>query len=122
MAEYLKYLHQLLALSGESFEEELLRLVRMILERKLVFIHIIFVKCQNQFFTTFPSLQGFSTSHLGPMEVLLAIIKAQRCLKCKFTREEFISGEIGRLMEPDDFISESSVSCNYIHTHQSMLP
>ena len=84
MAEYLKYLHQLLALSGESFEQELRRLVHMILERKLVFIHIIFVKCQNQFHhISFPP--GFSTSHLGPMEVLSAIIKAQRRLKREFT-------------------------------------
>ena len=110
MAEYLKYLRQLLALSGESFEEELWRLVSVICYRKPIIMCVNHSKFSKSIFTMSLIFQGFSTSHLGPMEVLSAIYKAQEHLNHEFTHEEFTSGTIGQLMEPSDFTPEPLVS------------
>ena len=46
---------------------------------------------------------------LSPMEVLSALIQAQRRLDCEFTKEEFKSGSVGKLLIPEDFKPATSV-------------
>ena len=82
MAEYFKYLKQLLSITGESFEDELKRL-------------------------------GLSVMNLNPMEVLSALLHAQKHLNREFTKKEFKSGTVGLLMLPEDFKPEETVSINY---------
>ena len=55
-------------------------------------------------------LQGISTMHLTPFEVLTAINHAQLRLKQTFKEEEFTSGEVGKLMIAEDFDFETAVS------------
>ena len=73
----------MLAIAGESFEEELRHL-------------------------------GFSITQLNPMEVLKALINAQRHLGCEFSKEEFKEGSIGNLLLPEDCKFSKSVS---MHKH-----
>ena len=79
MAEYFKYLKQMLSLVGESFKDEL--------------------KCL-----------GFSVTQLNPMEVLSALLHAEKQLGCESTKEEFKSGAVGSFMLPEDFKPKESVS------------
>ena len=53
---------------------------------------------------------GFSVTQLNPMEVLSALLHAQKRLGCDFTKEEFKSGTVGLLMLPEDFKPKESVS------------
>ena len=54
--------------------------------------------------------QGFSTIHLGPMEVLLALQHAEFHLGREFMKEEFIHGQVGKHMIPEDFDQQLTVS------------
>ena len=79
MAEYFKYLKQMLSIAGEWFEDKLKRL-------------------------------GLSVTQLNPMEVLSALLHAQKCLGREFTKEEFKSRTVGSFMLPEDFKPKESVS------------
>ena len=81
MAEYFKYLKQMLWIAGESFEDEL--------------------RCL-----------GLSVTQLNPMEVLSALLHAQKHLGREFTKEEFKSGTVSSFMLPEDFKPKESVSIN----------
>ena len=53
--------------------------------------------------------QGFSTYHLTPLEVLTSIQHAELQLERSFTKEEFVNGQVGGFMTPDDFDQEITV-------------
>ena len=53
--------------------------------------------------------------NLNPMEVLSALLHAQKHLNREFTKEEFKSGTVGLLMLPKDFKQEETVSINYFN-------
>ena len=52
--------------------------------------------------------------HLGPLEVLSALQHAELRLGRQFTRDEFIKGEVGKHMVPEDFDHEVTVSKNMV--------
>ena len=54
--------------------------------------------------------QGFSTIHLGPMEVLSALQHAGFCPGKEFMKEEFVQGQVGKHMIPEDFDQQLTVS------------
>ena len=53
---------------------------------------------------------GFSVAQLNPMEVLSALLHAQKQISCEFTKKEFKSGAVGSFMLPKDFKPKESVS------------
>ena len=55
-------------------------------------------------------LQGISTAHLSPFEVLSAIQHTQHRLQYEFTADDFLHGKVGEYMLPDDFDFEKTVS------------
>ena len=56
---------------------------------------------------------GLSVMNLNPMEVLSALMHAQKCLNREFTKQEFKSGTVSLLMLPEDLKPEETVSINY---------
>ena len=101
----------MLALGEESFEDELRRIVStcssFFLAMSLLVLCLILIEshCKLKIL-----LQGISTMHLTPFEVLTAINHAQLRLKRTFKEEEFTSGEVGKLMIAEDFDFETTVS------------
>ena len=102
MSEYFKFLRQLLALSGESFKEELRHLV-ISLELLRAFIRSLkFLKETTLIKFT---IQGFSMTQLTPLEVLSSIQHAQLRLNREFTKEEFLEGKVSGFMLPEVTVS-----------------
>ena len=112
MAEYFKYLRDILAIAGESFEDELRRLVSHF---KLDLVILIYIQKKPKSPNTDSSLflQGFSVTSLNPIEVLSALIQAQRQIGREFSAEEFKSGSVGQHLKPEDFKTSEQVLNNY---------
>ena len=87
MSEYFKFLRQLLALSGESFKEEL---QRMVISLELLRAFIRSLKFHKETTLIKFTIQGFSKMQLTPLEVLSSIQHAQLHLNHEFTKEEFL--------------------------------
>ena len=122
MADYFKHLRQLLALSGESFEDELSRLVSFYHSLKrsfffhyhvitLIIAHNVKVAIFSLYWLIKILFQGFSTCHLTLLEVLAAIQHTELRLGWEFTKEDFKEGSVGGFMIPDDFNPKITVSC-----------
>ena len=58
----------------------------------------------------FSTLQGISTAHLTPLQVLQAIQHVQLQLDYTFTKEDFLQGKVGAKMIQEDFNFEENVS------------
>ena len=112
MAEYFKYLRDILAIAGESFEDELRRLVSHF-ELDLVILIYIQKKPKSPNTDSSLFLQGFSVTSLNPMEVLSALIQAQCRIGREFSAEEFKSGSVGQHLKPEDFKTLEQVLNNY---------
>ena len=111
MAKYYKEISHLLALSAESFEDELKKIVS---DQILLFSYafLFFFLISFKFILTFYH-QGISTTHLTPFEVLTAINHAQLRLNCTFKVEEIQSGILADLMIEEDFTFEETVSLRF---------
>ena len=101
---------KLLAIEQEHFEDEVRRLVLSIE------FHW-FIDCHNEqnlssllWLIIFSILQGISTAHLMPLQVLQAIQHAQLWLDYTFTKEDFLQGKVGTKMIQEDFNFEENVS------------
>ena len=101
---------RMLAIGDECFEDEVRRLVSTHLVNTCTFqcnFHkLVNLDLDMDYFT----LQGISTQHLNPMQVLTAIQSAQLRMGYEFTESDFLEGKVGALMKPEDFNFEENVS------------
>ena len=106
MAKYYREISRMLALCEESFEDELRRIVStcsfFCFWATNLLISCLFLTELHCKFEVL--LQGISTMHLTPFEVLTAINHTQLRLKRTFKEEEFTSGEVGKLMIAEDLL------------------